>query len=74
MTPLKDAIAAAKAADSAFDAACKAAGYKTRWDWNQHFDPGPEELREAYRAKVAADFAVHSAFFASRQAARRNTP
>ncbi len=64
---LSDAIRAAYVADKAFSDACIAAGYESRWDWNQHIDPGPEELRAAYRAKVDADNAMHAAFEKSRQ-------
>lgn len=56
----------AEAADKAYSAACVAAGYKSRWDWNQHINPGSDELRAAYRAKVAADNAMHAAFGKSR--------
>ena len=62
---IKQAIENAHKADEAFGAACHAAGFKTRWDWNQHTTPGPEFLREAYRAKVTADNAMHAAFEAS---------
>lgn len=63
---IRKAVEIAEAADKAFSAACVAAGYKSRWDWNQHIDPGPEELRAAYRAKVAADNAMHAACAKSR--------
>lgn len=61
------AIQAAAMADLEFQAAILAAGYKSRWDWNQHIDPGPEALRAAYRAKVTADNAMHLAFVRSRK-------
>ena len=64
---LKQAIDAANTADEAFEAAVHAAGYKSRWHWNQHLDPGPESLRAAYRAKVTADNARHAAFERSRK-------
>ena len=64
---LTDTIKAAHAADEAFSAACIAAGYRSRWDWNRHIDPGTETLRAAYRAKVDADNAMHAAFARSRQ-------
>lgn len=64
---LSQAIEAANAADEAFSAACIAAGYKSRWDWNQHVDPGTDELRAAYGAKVDADNAMHAAFAKSRR-------
>ncbi len=59
---LKVLMEAAHVADEAFSQACVRAGFKSRWDWNQHTTPGPEFLREAYRAKVTADNAVHVAF------------
>lgn len=63
---LQDAMKAAQAADDAFEQAVQAAGFKSRWAWNQHITPGPEFLRAAYRAKVEADNVMHAAFEASR--------
>lgn len=37
MKTLAEAIAASNAADDAFEAAIKAAGYKSRWDWSKNF-------------------------------------
>lgn len=64
---LPAALKVADLADKAFELAVKAAGFKSRWDWNQHTTPGPEALRAAYRLKVAADNALHAAFVASRE-------
>lgn len=58
-------IAEAEGADVDFSNACKAAGYESRWAWNQHIDPGPEELRASYRRKVNADNAVRASFVMS---------
>lgn len=63
---LADAIKAADAADKAFEAAIKAAGYNSRWEWSPTEDRRPVD---AYTAKVEADGAVHKAFEASRNAA-----
>lgn len=63
---IKEAMDAANAADDAFERAIKAAGFKSRWDWNQHTTPGPQFLRDAYGAKVSADNAMHAAFERSR--------
>jgi hypothetical protein len=65
---IADTITAANAADEAFELAVRAAGYESRWDWNQHLVAGPEALRTAYRAKVTADNAMHLAFVKSREA------
>lgn len=62
---LADAIHAAEAADTAFDHAIMAEGYKSRWDWDRH-EPSSERLVEAYRAKLSADTAMHAAFEAQR--------
>lgn len=62
MKTLAEAIAASNAADEAFEAAIKAAGYKSRWDWSKN-DNRP---RAAYEAKVAADAEMHFAFERSR--------
>lgn len=45
---------AAQAADDAFQAACIAVGYKSRWDLPR-FSQMPKAVQEAYNAKVAAD-------------------
>lgn len=63
--PLGDIIKASYAADDAFEAAIKSAGYKSRWDWNQAQDSRPFA---AYTAKVLADEAMHAAFELSRRA------
>jgi hypothetical protein len=64
---ISESIISAYQADDAFELAIHAAGYKSRWHWNQHIDPGPEALRAAYRAKVTADNAMHLAFMLSRK-------
>lgn len=58
---LAETITLANEADAAFSAACKAEGWKTRWDMAitpQH----SQFLRDAYFAKVDADKMVHDAF------------
>lgn len=67
---LDTAIKIAHQADEVFEAAIKAAGYKSRWDWNQHLVPGTDALRAAYRAKVTADNAMHLAFVKSREGSK----
>ena len=57
---IAQATAAAYAADEAFSAAVKAAGFRDRWQW--HMAKGPESVTAAYRAKIAADEAMHAAF------------
>jgi hypothetical protein len=64
--PLTLAIQAAQAADDAFNAAVKAAGYASRWDWDQANDSRP---LAAYFAKVIADEAMHAAFVELQDAA-----
>ena len=65
---LAETIAAAQAADDAFQAAIEAAGYKSRWDWPMRGrDKAPGALLAAYEAKVAADQLMHEAFEASRR-------
>jgi hypothetical protein len=61
---LSAAIAKANAADDAFEAAIKAFGYKSRWDWSQLVDERPYAV---YAAKVQADEAMHEAFEKMRQ-------
>lgn len=63
---LGDLIKAAYEADDAFEAAVRAAGYQTRWAWNQAQDSRP---MPAYVTKVLADEAMHKAFEASREVA-----
>ena len=69
MKDLTSTIDAAYAADRAFQAAINAAGFKSRWHW--HIDSGRQDanVSEAYRAKVAADMAMHRAFALSRRSA-----
>lgn len=67
----QDAITASAKADEAFEAAVRAAGFKSRWHWNQHITPGPDALRAAYRAKVTADNAMHLAFESVRSGAHQ---
>ncbi len=65
---LRYAIEAAQSADTAFEQAVHAAGYKSRWD----FGVIPLEHRDlciAYLGKIAADQAVHNAFAAARKSA-----
>jgi hypothetical protein len=57
--PMGDAVKAAYEADDAFGLAIKAAGYKSRWDWNQAQDSRP---MAAYVTKVLADEAMYKAF------------
>lgn len=57
---LAESIAAAYAADRAFEAAVKAAGFKSRWDVPMHGKPAA--LRAAYETKVTADAVVGRAF------------
>jgi hypothetical protein len=54
-----DAVKAAYEADAAFALAIKAAGYKSRWDWNQAQDSRP---MAAYVTKVLADEAMYESF------------
>jgi hypothetical protein len=61
---LKEAIEAAQIADDAFEAAIKAAGFKSRWDW--FLRGAPASLVAAYNAKVAADKIMHEKFAANR--------
>lgn len=65
---LAAAIRAAELADEAYSAAVKAAGFKSRWDYDHKVIRAPSPLRDAYDAKVAADEAMHKAFKASREA------
>ena len=58
---LNEAITAAQTADEAFEAAVKAAGYKSRWDWHKCSTDTPE-LLATYDAKVIADRAMGAAF------------
>lgn len=57
-------IAAAYAADEAYEFEVQTAGYASRWDV-----PSKQEspLREAYLAKVKADKELHAAFIAARK-------
>jgi hypothetical protein len=57
---LSDYIMEAVAADDAFEAAIKAAGFKSRWD--RSFTEMPE-----YQAKIAADRAASEAWERSRR-------
>lgn len=70
MKNLPETIKKAWAADAAFEAAIRAEGFKSRWDWNHHVTPGSEALRAAYRDKIAADNAMHADFVKSREAAK----
>jgi len=63
-TQIADLYADAIAADRAFDAALKSAGYQSRWAWS--IPSGPARLTEAYNAKIAADEALHRAYVAKR--------
>ncbi len=64
--PVQDAYLRAVATETAFENALTLAGYRSRWHW--HLGNGPDYVAAAYRAKVAADLDVHSAFVASRSA------
>lgn len=61
---LTDAIKAASAADEAFDAALRAAGYANRFAWDKAKDDRP---MAAYQAKVEADKVMQRAFEVSRE-------
>jgi hypothetical protein len=65
MSKLREAIKVAEAADTAFEAAIKAAGYKSRWDWQPFHgkDVGTSEVWLSYCAKVHADNAMMTASF-----------
>lgn len=63
MMTVSQTIAAAYVADDAFEAAIKAAGYKSRWDWRQLDDCRP---MAAYLKKVSADEMMRTAFDKSR--------
>jgi hypothetical protein len=70
MSKLAETIRVAAAADDAFEAAVKAAGYKSRWDWPaRRGQVGTSAVWVAYYAKVNADNAMHEAFVNSRGAA-----
>ena len=58
---LSDYIMEAIAADDAFGEACKAAGYKSRWDAKVCGRINPA-LYQAYWAKVYADQRMHEAY------------
>ncbi len=60
------ALAAANAADEAFQAAIVAAGIVSRWDLRGLPSDYPPAVRASYYAKVAADEFVHAAFVQSR--------
>ncbi len=66
---LQHAIATAYAADRAYDAALKAAGFKSRWDWHERAT-GHDAVRAAFAAKVEADNAMHRAFEVARAMGR----
>jgi hypothetical protein len=65
--PLADMCAAAQAADDAFSAAVKAAGFKSRWDCGVH---ACAAITPSRLAKYAADNMMQKAFAASREVAR----
>jgi hypothetical protein len=67
MTSTAEAYRIAKDADEAFEAACKAAGFGSRWDAG--VDTHPDVL-PAKAAKVAADKAWREVFWAAHEAAR----
>jgi hypothetical protein len=60
------AIRDAGIAEANFDAAIKAEGFKSRFDW--FLRGGPPSLQEAYNLKVAADKAMHEYLQAARAA------
>lgn len=66
MTTLQTAIQTANTADENFELAIRAAGFKSRWDWDYRQPGSFVALRHAYRNKVEADSAMHAAFEASR--------
>lgn len=66
-SPLYLACVAAEKADRAFEAAVKAAGYKSRWDVPALVKRNDTALAEAYNRKVLADSAMSVAFQQSRQ-------
>lgn len=68
LSPLMQAIAAAAAADEAFELAVKAAGFKSRWD---HGVTAHESVHKAYMAKLAADDLMHHEFNLTRAATAR---
>lgn len=55
---LTTAIRDAGIAEPAFDAAIKAEGFKSRFDW--FLRGSPASLQEAYNERVVADKAVHA--------------
>lgn len=63
MSALKQAIAAAQAADDAFEAAVKAAGFRSRWD---HGATDHESVHKVYMAKCMADHEMHHEFNTAR--------
>jgi hypothetical protein len=69
MTTLAEIIATAHKADDAYQAAVRAAGYKSRWDVNLALlsAKAPRELQSAYVAKIEADAAMHLAFVEARK-------
>ena len=57
---IEQIIRDANQADAAFEAAIKAAGFKSRWNWD--VCGTDRTILAAYRAKVDADQAMHAAF------------
>jgi hypothetical protein len=55
-------------ADEAFERACKAAGYDSRWDVSRAALSNLGELRDSYYTKIEADEDLHLAFEAMRLA------
>jgi hypothetical protein len=56
-----EAYTAAMAADEAFEAEIKAAGFKSRWDWVSTDRDSWPGVYITYRLKVLADAALHTA-------------
>lgn len=63
---LRDLILQAQAADVAYEATVRAAGYKSRWDVPSKVKHGNSTLHSAYLRKVEADALVHAAWEAQR--------
>ena len=68
-TEIEEAYRIAKEADDAFEAACRAAGFTSRWEDGVSTHPMVKPARDA---KVAADEAWHTAFLAAERAALAN--
>jgi hypothetical protein len=60
MTDFATLYKAAQDADDDYSAAVRAAGYKSRWEYDHKVLRAPSPLRDAYDAKVAADLAMHA--------------